>query len=71
MSDTATDQEGACDLSACTARPHGRMCQCKPKCQVCGFGEHTATHGPHYGQPPGSKPWGHKFRPQVEEHPNG
>ena len=53
------------DLEACNTRRNlgrGRrsICQCN-KCQVCGFGPHTAIHGPALGAEPGSKPFGHEY----------
>ncbi len=54
---------GAVDLDACTTR-RKTICHCQ-KCAVCGWGKHMAIHGPLYGQPPGSKPWGHEFKPKV------
>lgn len=57
---------GAVDLEACPDRNfNGRAaCRCKPKCRVCGFGMHMAIHGPLLGEEPGSKPWGHEFKPR-------
>lgn len=51
---------GAVDLDACPTRGRRRLCRCGA-CLKCGFPKHTAVHGPVYGQPPGSKPWGHEF----------
>ena len=48
---------GAVDLELCPAL--GR-CRCE-KCRICGYHKHTAVHGPVYGEPPGSKPFGHEF----------
>lgn len=50
---------GAVDLKDCPNRP--RRCRCG-KCK-CGHQKHTAIHGPIYGQPPGSEPYGHEYRP--------
>ena len=61
---------GATDLSSCTTkRSYTRssgvvvhhLCRCGP-CAVCGFGPHTAIHGPALGQQPGSRPWGHEYQ---------
>lgn len=54
---------GAVDFKECPQ--YGSSCRCEPKCAVCGFGKHMAVHGPHYGEPPGSKPWGHEFKPAI------
>lgn len=56
---------GAVDCTACpTRRPRG-MCLCE-RCAVCGFGKHDGIHGPIFGQPVGSKPWGHVFVAQEQ-----
>jgi hypothetical protein len=59
---------GAVDINECrTRRPMSRYvtCQCEPKCVVCGFGKHTAVHGPLLGYPTGSRPWGHVYTPPT------
>jgi hypothetical protein len=50
------DTDGAVELTCyrCDAN-------CGPRCAVCGYFKHTAVHGPAHGQPPGGKPWGHKY----------
>ncbi len=54
--------EGAVDLTECQLRNTGRWKSCKCEfCARCGQRKHVAVHGPFYGEPPGSKPWGHKF----------
>lgn len=58
---------GAIDGDLCTTRIRNGQCRCKPKCAVCGKGPHSAIHGPVYGQPPGSKPWGHEYVPKEAE----
>lgn len=60
---------GATDTEACPTRfrnrgPASAECRCLPPCVICGYGEHAAIHGPLFGQPPGSKPWGHEFKPE-------
>jgi hypothetical protein len=50
----ATD--GAVDFSECPTR----VCHCE-RCAVCGEVKHCSLHGPVFGNPPGSKPWGHRF----------
>lgn len=61
---------GAVDLDDCPdrkPRPARRtMCSCG-RCAVCGHPKHTAIHGPIYGQPPGSRPYGHQFVPADRE----
>lgn len=58
---------GAVDLAECPApktiqNKRGRTIRCKcGLCRLCRFPKHSAIHGPSYGQPPGSKPWGHRF----------
>jgi len=52
---------GATNWHACLTRTTGGTCRCQPRCAVCGFGEHSAVHGPVFGQPPGSTPWGHAY----------
>jgi hypothetical protein len=54
---------GAVDFRECD-RAVGR-CRCG-RCAVCGNQKHTAIHGPLCGQPPGSKPWGHRFVPATK-----
>lgn len=57
---------GAVDFSECPGRMFGsNRCKCKPACRVCGWRKHMAIHGPLYGQPPGSKPYGHQFEPLI------
>ena len=52
---------GAIDINACPRGPRKyHPCRCAP-CITCGFGKHTAVHGPVLGQPPGTKPWGHEY----------
>ena len=59
-----SERYGAVDLNACPTRtPKGR-CQCD-KCARCGFGMHTAIHGPVFGAPAGSAPYGHRFVPSA------
>jgi len=53
---------GAVDWAACTNR-RGQNCHCRPKCRRCGYGPHMAIHGPLYGRPPGSEPYGHEYNP--------
>jgi hypothetical protein len=60
------EETGAVDYAEC---PHGggpktwwRGCHCGP-CAICSHAKHTAIHGPLFGQPPGSKPYGHAFVP--------
>lgn len=56
-------EQGAIAWEGCpTRRRKNWMCECEP-CHVCGFGPHTVIHGPAYGKEPGSKPWGHEYRP--------
>lgn len=54
---------GAADLKACPTKGQRGWCACGEPCVVCGYREHFAIHGPKYGQPPGSEPWGHEFKP--------
>lgn len=58
------DQDGAIDFDECPKRlgHRGQSCHCGV-CAVCGEAKHTAIHGPYDGQPPGSRPWGHRYRP--------
>ncbi len=51
-------QDGAVDFSECPRG--GYHCRCE-KCGVCGYPKHTAIHAPFIDQPPGSKPYGHRF----------
>jgi len=60
---------GATDTDACTNKRYYN-CQCYPKCVICGNGEHSAIHGPFYGQPPGSKPYEHEFQPRASTCPH-
>jgi len=55
------ETEGAVDLSECLYR----SCRCGA-CSLCGAQKHTAIHGPYYRQPPGSKPYGHKFQSNIQ-----
>lgn len=52
---------GAIDTRVCQTRIRNGSCRCLPKCRHCGYGPHMGIHGPCYGQPPGSKPWGHEY----------
>jgi len=60
---------GAVDVDACPRAGHRRgagiPCRCG-LCLVCGFPKHSAVHGPAWGEPPGSRPWGHEFRPAED-----
>lgn len=59
---------GAVDLCSCPNRRYRLnrwRCDCG-KCIVCGHQKHTAIHGPFYGQPPGSKPYGHEYKPPID-----
>jgi hypothetical protein len=53
---------GAVDFSEC---PSPRRCPCG-HCDLCGYPKHSGIHGPVYGEPPGSKPWGHAFVPKEQ-----
>lgn len=54
---------GAIDVYACQTRtPKFHNCRCE-LCVICGYRKHTGIHGAIYGEPEGSKPWGHEFRP--------
>jgi hypothetical protein len=63
---------GATDYTACPTRRNRSMCHCQPRCAICGWGKHDAIHGPKYGEPPGSEPWGHAFAPSCgpEDNPS-
>lgn len=59
---------GAVNFKECpagrTASGRLRACPCG-RCVICGEAKHTAVHGPVIDQPPGSKPWGHEFKPRA------
>ena len=58
---------GAIDVFACPYRARGhKNCLCLPKCAACGFGPHSAVHGPVYGERPGSKPYDHEYKIHLE-----
>lgn len=61
---------GAIDYKECPnyrpANLRTNKCKCEV-CSVCGFHKHDAIHGPLYGAPPGSKPWGHEHLPAETE----
>lgn len=57
---------GAIDFEECPLHRKRGLCRCLPKCKVCGYGKHTAIHGPRCGEQPGSEPWGHEFEPEDE-----
>jgi hypothetical protein len=66
--------KGAVDISECP-RFRGILgpsyCRCG-KCSICDFPKHSGVHGPVFGSPPGSEPWGHEFKPiNSEEDENG
>ena len=56
---------GATDPDECKTK-RGYACRCGPVCAHCGFGKHAAIHGPYFGQPAGSEPYGHEFAPKQE-----
>lgn len=58
---------GAVDLTECPSidRFNFGRCKCEPIC-VCGWRKHVAIHGPFFGQPPGSKPYGHEYKPKEQ-----
>ncbi len=56
------EETGAVDDAECPQRG-GLRCRCG-KCARCGHPKHTAIHGPLYGQPPGSKPYGCRYEPE-------
>lgn len=56
----AAGNGGAVDLKSCPSYPP--KCKCGA-CTICGFKKHMAIHGPSYGQPPGSRPYGHEYSP--------
>jgi len=60
---TKRKSQGAVDLDACPRDGKWHGCGCGV-CRICGFTKHKAIHGPIYGQPPGSAPWGHEFEAQ-------
>ena len=51
---------GAVDLNACGNKGSWGQCYCG-RCAMCGRPKHIAIHGPSFGQPPGSEPWGHEY----------
>lgn len=51
---------GAIDLGECYFLKRNRHCMCEI-CAICGLRKHKSVHGPFKDNPPGSKPWGHKF----------
>ena len=58
-------ESGAIDVQECPTRsdrPY-RGCSCTPTCAICGDGPHWASHGPYYGQPIGTTPFGHAYVP--------
>ena len=58
---------GAVDLNACPTRKwkyRKWWCYCIP-CK-CGAKKHASVHGPILGEPPGSKPWGHEYEPNIK-----
>jgi len=66
----SNETSGASDFYKCPNRwtnsnGSAGLCRCIPKCEICGYGEHDGVHGPYYGEPPGSKPYGHKYKPIV------
>lgn len=40
-------------------------CACG-RCRLCGHQKHAAIHGPLFGCPPGSPPYGHEFQPDMD-----
>jgi hypothetical protein len=52
---------GAIDIETCVTRTRTGSCRCLPKC-ICGYGPHSALHGPFYGQQPGTKPYDHEYQ---------
>lgn len=58
-----SDTTGAVDIVACPTRTWGQ-CRCLPMCDKCPNRKHTAVHGPLLGEPAGSKPYGHEYRPR-------
>lgn len=71
-------ERGAIDFAECTTCSYredrsGKRrfygCRCG-KCAACGLHKHIGIHGPLYGNPPGSKPFGHEFVP-VEQKAKG
>jgi hypothetical protein len=58
------DSSGAVALDSCWLR----WCQ-HGKCARCNYPMHSAIHGPLWGQPAGSKPYGHRFVPRAAETP--
>lgn len=67
---------GAIDFNECPylqrakLRARSGTCRCE-RCAVCGHHKHTGIHGPRYGEPPGSEPWGHEFQPKERSEPDG
>lgn len=51
------------DVLTCALRQS--YCRCKPKCAICGCAPHTGFHGPIYGRPVGSVPWGHEYAAAI------
>jgi hypothetical protein len=56
------DRTGAVDWRLCPFRG-GRndRCRCGEFCERCGEPKHMAIHGPLFGEPDGSIPYGHRF----------
>jgi hypothetical protein len=59
---------GAVDFNECPSR-YSRLCRCGP-CAICGYQKHMGIHGPLFGQPAGSLPYGHEYVPEnIHQHP--
>jgi hypothetical protein len=54
-------QAGAVDIGDCQRKNKRRPCRCEP-CTRCGYGKHTAVHGPKDGKAPGTEPWDHAWK---------
>jgi hypothetical protein len=59
------DPDGGLDVKEC---PYGGgdRCRCGP-CARCGAKKHSALHLPAWGEPVGSKPWGHRYATPSKE----
>lgn len=66
----SNDPDGSVDLDSCP-RAYLRAtcstpCLCGG-CAICGHRKHVSLHGPLFGQPAGSKPYGHRFVAKQEK----
>lgn len=59
------------DIEGCATWWLPEGCHCLERCGRCGNNIHSPFHGPVFGQPVGSRPYGHEYMPDPKQRRSG